>query len=321
MSRPIKKHKIKAKAVSLFTGCGGSDLGIHQLGFDVVMANDVMSCAAQTYAVNLPETDYVVGDIRAIKSFPDADLLMGCYPCQGYSQGGLRESDRDINFLFREFARALNAIKPRAFVVENVAGLIRSNFRPLFDEQLKTFTDAGYRVKYQVLNAAHYGVAQERKRVLIVGIRDDIDAIFSFPEFTHGTEKQSFTSQKDALKDLPVWPVDEAYYKEAFHWYYMSRDRYRGWDQPAKTIVANPRHLPLHPASPKLVKVKADEWRFDEDRPARRYTPIEAARLQGFPKDFVLPEHLSLNNKYKVVGNAVPPPLMRAVVGAIPDIW
>ncbi len=112
-----------AKAVSLFTGCGGSDCGLHEAGHEVVMANDILPYARDFYARNLPESDYVLGDVGEVKSFPTADILVGCYPCQGFSQGGVRTADRKINSLYREFDRALRQIKPKAFIVENVSGM------------------------------------------------------------------------------------------------------------------------------------------------------------------------------------------------------
>ena len=112
-------------AISLFTGCGGSDAGIVARGFKIIMANDIIAYARDVYLANLPETDYILSDIRKIKRFPKAELLVGCYPCQGYSQGGARDIDRQINYLYLEFARALAQIQPKAFVVENVAGLRR----------------------------------------------------------------------------------------------------------------------------------------------------------------------------------------------------
>ena len=93
--------------VSLFSGCGGSDAGVLRAGFDVLMANDILPYARDVYLANHPETDYVLGDVSAIESFPSADLLVGCYPCQGFSQGGVRKANRKINTLYLEFARAL----------------------------------------------------------------------------------------------------------------------------------------------------------------------------------------------------------------------
>src|SRR5699024_1891932 len=130
--------------------------------------------------------DYQVRPVQEIESFPKADLLVGCYPCQGYSQGGARQSSRSINYLFTEFGRALRQIRPKAFIVENVSGLMRSDNQALFQRQIRNFRAAGYRVKPKLLNAAEYGVPQERKRILIVGIRSDLDVQYEFPMPTHG---------------------------------------------------------------------------------------------------------------------------------------
>ena len=174
------------KAVSLFSGCGGSDAGVTAAGFDVVMANDILAYARDAYQANHPSTDYVLGNVGKIESFPSAQLLVGCYPCQGFSQGGVRQAARGINQLYLEFARALRMIRPKAFVVENVSGMVRRNFAHLLEDQFRVFAEAGYRVKAEVLNAADYGVPQERKRILIVGIRDDLGVEFQFPTATHG---------------------------------------------------------------------------------------------------------------------------------------
>lgn len=310
------------KAVSLFTGCGGSDAGVIAAGFEVVMTNDILPYAKDTYEANHPATDYKLGDVSKIKTFPNAELLVGCYPCQGFSQGGVRDSTRKINTLYLEYARALAAIKPKAFIVENVSGMIRRNFSHLLEDQFKVFGEAGYSVKAQVLNAEDFGVAQQRKRIFIVGIRNDIGLEYSFPKPTHGEDKLPRTTIRDAIGDLPEWP-DGQFYSREFHWYYLSRDRRRGWDETSKTIVANPRHMPLHPISPPLKKLEHNVWRFETDAPARRFSYIEAARLQGFSKDFVFPdtERGSLDMRYKVAGNAVPPPLFEAVAKSLPDIW
>lgn len=308
--------------VSLFSGCGGSDAGVLSAGFDVLMANDILPYARDVYLANHPETDYVLGDVSSIESFPSADLLVGCYPCQGFSQGGVRKADRKINTLYLEFARALRIVKPRAFIVENVSGMVRSNFEHLLKDQFKVFEEAGYRVKSQILNASHYGVAQNRKRIFIVGIRSDFGTDYKFPLATHGNNLKPLTTIRDAIGHLPEWPVGE-FYDSDFHWYYLSRNRRQEWEQISKTIVANPRHMPLHPISPTLVKLGPDKWQFTSDAPARRFSFREAAQLQGFG-DLVFPEteRASMNMKYTVVGNAVPPPLFEAVAKALPqELW
>jgi len=309
--------------VSLFSGCGGSDAGLHAAGFQVLMANDILPYARDAYLANLPETDYKLDNIENITNFPEAELLAGCYPCQGFSQGGVREPGRPINYLYREFARVLRHIRPKAFIVENVSGMIRSNFRHLLEDQIKIFSESEYIVKFKVLNAVDFGVAQERKRIFIVGIRNDLGVEYEFPEPTHGPGREhNHLTIQDMINDLPDWPEGE-FYDRDFHWYYLSRDRRRGWDQPSKTIVSNPRHMPLHPLSPPLQKIEHNVWRFTTDGPARRFSYKEASRLQGFERNFIFPEseHSSLDMRYKIAGNAVPPPLFRAVANAIPLIW
>jgi DNA (cytosine-5)-methyltransferase 1 len=310
--------------VSLFSGCGGSDAGVIAAGFDVVMANDLLPYAKDVYLANHPSTDYKVGDVAKIEVFPNAELLVGCYPCQGFSQGGMRDPSRKINTLYLEFARALNFIRPKAFIVENVSGMVRKNFAHLLEDQFKVFGEAGYRVKAKVLNAVDYGVAQERKRIFIVGVRDDLDVDYEFPEPTHGEGKElPHLTIREAIGDMPEWPEGEFYARD-FHWYYLSRNRRQDWDLASKTIVANPRHMPLHPMSPSLKKLEHNVWRFETDAPARRFSYREAARLQGFARGFVFPdtERGSLDMRYKVAGNAVPPPLFEAVARALPNnIW
>lgn len=288
------------------------------------MANDILSYARDAYLANHPPTDYVLGDVSKVELFPSAQLLVGCYPCQGFSQGGVRQPGRGINQLYLEFARALRAIRPKAFVVENVSGMVRKNFAHLLEDQFRIFKEAGYRVKAEVLNAADFGVPQERKRILIVGIRDDLGVEdYQFPKPTHGEGcDQPRVTIRQALRNMEEWPDGEFYARE-FHWYYLSRDRRRGWDEVSKTIVANPRHVPLHPISPRLVKKQHNEWEFETDERARRFSYREAARLQGFSENFVFPDTPagSLDMRYRVVGNAVPPPLFEAVVKALPPVW
>lgn len=308
-------------AVSLFSGCGGSDAGLVEAGYKVVFANDTDAYARDVYLANLPRTRYRSAKVEEIESFPSGDLLVGCYPCQGFSEGGARNPKRRVNYLYRQFDRALRQIRPKAFIVENVPGLMRSNFRHLLKNQLVRFRLAGYRVRYERLNAAAFGVPQDRWRLFLVGIRSDIDAQYRFPDPTHGPEaSQPFKTIREALRDFPEWPEGE-YWSEPFHWYYMSRNRRREWDELSKTVTSRARHTPLHPLSPPLRKVKADHWEWTHDGRRRRFSFREAAVLQGFPADFAFPDSGNLRAKYRVIGNAVPPPLFRAVAEAIPDIW
>ena len=281
------------------------------------MANDVLSYAKDVYEANLPGTDFVLDSIGNIETFPTADLLAGCYPCQGYSQGGARQSGRGINTLYREFDRALRRIRPKAFIVENVPGMTRSNNRHLFNNQLIRYRSAGYRVDYQTINAVDYGLAQERLRLFVVGIRSDLGVRYEFPRPTHGDGLNPIRTQKNVLPEEETWPIGQ-FYDHEFHWYYLSRNRYRGWDYPSKTILANARHMPLHPMSPALTKTAKDKWEFEDNtRPARRLSFREAAVLQDMA-DWIFPDTAGLMTKYKVIGNAVPPSIFRQIVENLP---
>lgn len=313
--------KSKAKAVSLFSGCGGSDAGLAASGFEVILANDISTYAKDLYEANLPETDFRCQDIGEIQSFPAADLLVGCYPCQGFSQGGARDSNRKINYLYREFDRALREIKPKAFIVENVSGMRRRDFFHLLRNQIVRFRMAGYKVSHDMLNAVNFGVPQERLRIFIVGIRSDLGVRYVFPEPTHTIDGDvKYLTIRDVLEGMPNWPEGE-FFDDKFHWYYMSRNRRRGWSQPSKTIVSHPRHMPLHPISPKLIRIHTDKWVWSSDAPRRRFSFREAARLQGFNAKLTFPENGTMRQKYEAIGNAVPPPLFQAVADAIPDVW
>src|SRR5574337_627464 len=176
----------KPKAISLFSGCGGSDLAVQRCGFEIVFANDVWEVACKTYRDNIKRPKIRHGDISDFSEFPDADLLFGCYPCQGYSQGGKRKPGDPINYLYRQFDRVLRIVRPKAFVVENVNGMAFGGNRTLLMNQAYRYRTAGYRVAWSVLDAKDYGVPQTRKRIFIVGLRSDINATYQFPSPTHG---------------------------------------------------------------------------------------------------------------------------------------
>lgn len=309
-------HAQAPKVVSLFTGCGGSDAGLIAAGYEVVFANDISSYAKAMYESNLPETVYECKDIRDIPAFPKADLLVGCYPCQGFSQGGARVSDQRVNYLYRDFDRALRQIRPTAFVVENVPGMQRSDFAHLLRNQLTRFRMAGYAVDHKILDAANFGVPQHRRRLFIVGVRSHLGVRFSFPEPTHtGAQDAKLKTVRDALKGMPRWPTGE-FLDDDFHWHYMSRNRRCEWTAPSKTVLANPRHMPLHPISPPMVKLGTDKWGWASDSPGRRFSYREAARLQGFDRAWTFPQG-SLRQKYRAIGNAVPPPLFQRIGEAL----
>jgi DNA (cytosine-5)-methyltransferase 1 len=311
----------KPTAISLFSGCGGSDLALENLGYRVIWANDIWKTACETYRDNLRNRQVECGDIRDFHKFPESDLLVGCYPCQGYTQGGKRNWKGDQrNYLYREFDRVLRHVRPRAFVVENVNGMVFGDNHDLLMNQIVRYRLAGYRVKWAVLNAKDYGVAQNRRRVFLVGIRSDHELEYEFPKPTHGpgTDK-SYSSQLRAIGSLSRWPEGE-FNTEPFHWYYLSRRRRHPWGQPSPCIVGHWRHVPLHPSSPPLRRINTDHWEFTRDGKARRLSYSECAALQGFPRSWAW-KRGNVRDRFQMVGNAVPPPLFKAVLRPLGELW
>jgi DNA (cytosine-5)-methyltransferase 1 len=260
------------------------------------------------------------GDIADFDQFPDAELLVGCYPCQGFTQGGRRNSEDMINYLYQHFDRVLRMVSPKAFVVENVNGMAYGENRELLNNQLCRYRLAGYRVKWQVLNAQDHGVAQSRRRVFIVGIRSDLEFDYRFPSSQFGENtRHKLITQRDRLHGMPEWPLGE-FNDEPFHWYYLSRKRRHDWDEPSPCIVGHWRHVPLHPMSPPLKRVHTDKWVFAHKGPARRLAYRECAVLQGFPRRFIW-KRGTVRDRFQMIGNAVPPPLFQAVVQNLKSLW
>jgi DNA (cytosine-5)-methyltransferase 1 len=303
--------------ISLFAGCGGSDLGMAAAGIKVAWANEVNEGACTLYESVTGSKAIDCCDVRRVEKFPKADILCGCYPCQGYSQAGRRNGADNINLLYQEFDRALRQIRPLAFVVENVDGMRFSHNSHLLQAQLVRFRSAGYRVSWKMLDAKDFGLAQDRRRLFLVGIRSSEGRTFSFPAATHGIGPglSAYRTQRDV-----IWGYREAphgsYADEDMHWYYLSRNRWRSWDQQARCIVAHWRHVGLHPDSPKLKRVSTDKWVFESAGVARRLSYLECAALQGFqePDRF---KGISVRRVFKAIGNAVPPPLFGAVASSL----
>jgi len=201
----IKKTN-KPTVVSLFAGCGGLDLGFKKAGFDILWANDFFPDAVETYKNNIGD-HITLGDITKIKSSEipdDFDVLLGGFPCQGFSIANKRRSMKDErNFLYREMWRIIKDKKPRVFVAENVKGLLSMDEGRVIEMIINDFTKLGYTVDYQLVNSADYGVPQQRERILIIGNR--IDKKNQFPKITHGIEKKPYIKTKEVighLKDL-----------------------------------------------------------------------------------------------------------------------
>lgn len=301
-------------AISLFSGCGGSDLGLRAAGVEPIWANEINPTTCELYQQVTGTQVIKVGDVRNFRRFKKADILAGCYPCTGYSQGGRRTESDQINFLYQEFDRALRQVRPLAFIVENVDGMRFAQNQHLLNNQLVRFRSAGYATEWRVLDAKEYGLAQDRRRLFIVGIRSGEGMRYSFPAPTHGPNSLAGAPFK-TLRDT-IWGLRDApsgsYNDQPFHWYYLSRNRRRTWGQQSPCIVAHWRHVGIHPDSPSLRNAGKDKWEFTRNGKARRYSYLECAALQGFPvpKRF---EAGSVAQRFRAIGNAVPPPLFAAV--------
>ncbi|MGM9428719.1 DNA cytosine methyltransferase [Hydrogenophaga sp. MI9] len=343
MSNIFEKNGDEIRVLSLFSGCGGMDFGVESAGGHVIFSNDVLADACKTLEKYFPDADIRNEDIAGIGAFPNADVVVGGYPCQSFSMAGNRDPEKDERTnLYKQFLRVISIVRPKYFVAENVSGLKQLNSGTFLREQVDAYGKEGYNVSYQVLNARDYGVPQSRKRLFIVGVRKDLNQEFEFPSPTHGKETKSsgplkpYASHGEAIKSLPLWPEGEFYERPHdptghFSWYYMSRNRKAKWADPGFTVVANWRHITLHPASPVMTLTwsnLADGWKqrwdfsdqyehlaADPSRPkleqARRLSWRECARIQTFGSKFVPVGDTA--SKFTQIGNAVPPKLAKAI--------
>ncbi len=172
--------------ISTFAGCGGSSLGYSMAGFRELLAVEWDNNAVETFKLNFPGVPVYHGDIAKLSVEKcreltgvkpgELDVLDGSPPCQGFSTAGKRNMDDDRNQLFREFVRLLRGLKPRAFVMENVSGMVKGKMKLVFAECLRELKASGYRVSARLMNAMYFHVPQSRQRLIFVGVRADLDA-------------------------------------------------------------------------------------------------------------------------------------------------
>lgn len=347
----------KFNLLSLFSGCGGLDLGFEMAGLKAVMgeevmeaamkdkevfdrniqnnvfhtiyANDIFDEARETYEKNAGRYIYMdKNDIRKIKNFPKADIVLGGFPCPGFSEAGPRLVDDERNFLYVHFIRCLMQSQPKIFVAENVKGMMTLGKGEVFRQIVQDFAAAGYRVHHRLLNSVEYGVPQIRERVILVGVRNDIDFEYRYPEPTHGEGvaglKETVTLQ-DAIGDLEDDPGE--YFTGSYSTIFMSRNRKKAWNQPSFTIQASGRQAPIHPAGLPMEHVGKDKYIFqDGEENNRRLSVKEIARIQTFPDWYEFSrgtkkknDNAKLDLVYKQIGNAVPVRLALAVAEPIAE--
>jgi len=324
---------MKRKCIELFAGAGGLALGLELAGFKTIGLVEIDHVACQTLKINRPswnvlETDIkdlVLKDLKQIFNLKEKelDLLSGGYPCQAFSYAGQKRGLDDARgTLFYYYAIFLQKLKPKMFLVENVVGLISHEQGKTLQIMLNVFADIGYNVQWKVLNAWDYNVAQKRKRVFIIGFRNDLKSVINF-EFPMINPTKPVL--KDVLKNVPLsrgakysdakkevlrlvppggyWKhlpeeIAKKYMKKS---YYLKGGRTGiakrlSWDEPSPTLTCSPMMKQTEKCHP------------DETRPL---TTREYARIQTFPDSWQFKG--SMSDIYKQIGNAVPVNLAKSV--------
>ena len=325
--------------ISLFSGCGGLDLGFKEAGFYIPIANEFDPTIYETFKVNHPNTHLIEGDVRHIAKedilpfFSDEiDGIIGGPPCQSWSEAGSLKGIEDARGqLFYDYIRILKEFKPKFFLAENVSGMLANRHSEAVQNILVLFKKAGYDVSLTLVNAKDYGVAEERKRVFYIGFRKDLNINFTFPKGSTENDSEKITL-RDIIWDLqdtalPAAPKNHhnpnainnnEYFTGAFSTIFMSRNRVKSWDEQAFTVQASGRQCQLHPQAPKMIKFDTNDFRFvsESKHLYRRMTVREIARVQGFPDSFQF-IYKDVNNAYKMIGNAVPVNLAYEIANAI----
>lgn len=322
----------KIKVASIFSGCGGSDLGMiggfsfngkryDSLPFEVVFALDNDVKAVATYNENF-EHKAVTADIveYPIKKIPEFDLLLGGFPCQSFSTINPTKNPFDARAkLYKRMARILREKRPKFFIAENVRGLVVLKNGDIFKSVLREFERQGYRIYWQLLNAADYGVPQRRVRVFIIGVRNDLATVYNFPNPVFSEDKsggrKKWVGLGSIIKSLEI--AEKKYYfsekavqgmKNAKS--NMKRGLAQNLNEPCLTVTSHLAKVSLNSRDPVLMVDPKKEL-------YRRFTPREAARIQSFPDSFVFAG--SDANAYHQVGNAIPPVVMWHVARALSE--
>lgn len=323
------------KLLSLFSGCGGLDLGFEKAGFNISVANEYDPTIWDTFKANHPNTKLIEGDIRKIKEedFPDdIDGIIGGPPCQSWSEAGSLRGINDLRGqLFYEYIRILKNKQPKFFLAENVSGMLANRHSQAVKNIISMFEECGYNVTVTLVNAKDYGVAQERKRVFYIGFRKDLDIDFKFPKGST-TDNSKKITLRDIIWDLQFTVVpagkknyhnpqainNNEYFTGAYSPIFMSRNRVKSWDEQAFTVQASGRQCQIHPQAPKMTFISQNKREFvkGKEHLYRRMSIREIARIQGFPDSFKF-IYDYIDNAYKMIGNAVPVNLAYEVAVAI----
>lgn len=297
------------KVVSLFSGAGGLDLGFKMAGHEIVWANDLYEDAVETYKHNIGN-HIICEDIAKIDTteIPECDIIIGGFPCQGFSVANMKRHETDErNALYKQLIRVIKAKKPKFFLAENVKGLTNLAKGKVFQMILSDFSALGYKVSHQVLNAADYGVPQTRQRIIIVGVRNDIEFEYFFPSPTNSKDGENglprWVSVGEAMSaipdpDLPNTLPNHDYSKYKLHFNGYLGHRVLDPEKPAPTVTARGDN-------------KGGVVVLPHPNAQRRMSCRELAAVQSFPLDYAFSGNRS--SVYRQIGNAVPPLLGYAV--------
>lgn len=310
--------------IDLFAGIGGFRIALESLGAKCVFSSEIDIYAQKTYLENFGESPY--GDIRLIKSYiiPDHEILCAGFPCQSFSIMGNKKGFNDYRGdLFYEIVRILQDKKPKAFLLENVKGLLSHDKQKTILKIWSLLHKCGYHIKIKVFNSKYFGVPQNRERIYIVGFRD----VNSYEKFMWPFPSFEEVAIKDIVEENIV---DSKYYLSKKRWaseklkreylkQFSKNSGYtaqlRSWDDIALTITATSgsvsRNVIIDKRIGKLTDDKNTEY-------IRRFTPKEYARLQGFPDTFKIV--VSDSQAYKQFGNSVSIPVLTAIAEKIKEV-
>lgn len=314
------------KVVSLFSGCGGADQGIvgdfkynkryyEPLPFELVYATDIDQKALNSHMNNFKCKNVVCKDICETETdeIPECDIVIGGFPCQSFSTVNPTKDPFDERAnLYKQMARVVKEKQPKIFIAENVKGLMTLHKGQIFKRVIKTFEDAGYTTYAKLFNAADYGVPQKRERVIIVGVRNDLNDSIEY-EWPIETNKQNWVPLSVAVPKLAI--DEEKYYfseravqgmKNAKN--NMKRGLYQDLNKPCLTVTSHLAKVSLNSRDPVLL-VNPEKELY------RRFTPIEAARIQSFPDEFKFAG--SETDAYRQIGNAIPPVMFWHIANSI----
>lgn len=299
------------KVIDLFAGIGGIRLGVEQAfgSVDCVFTSEIDKYAVTTYKANFKD-GHIFGDIKQIdeNDVPDHDILLAGFPCQPFSQAGLKKGFTDTRgTLFFDIERILLAKQPKSFLLENVKQLKGHNKGETFKTIIDHLNKAGYKVFYEILKARDFGVPQNRERIYIVGFLDH-NINFEFPKPTNLP-----TRVGDIMDDV----VDEKYTISDKLWTGHKRRKElnklngKGFGYG----LFNKESAYTNTISARYYKDGSEILIEQENKNPRKLTPREAARLQGFPENYIIP--VSDAQAYKQFGNSVCVPVVKAIATQI----